>query len=203
VPDRDDNNGSDLEPILVPHEIPPRRKVEAEKISAHDSEWDFRRKLANALMQIVPTVNAIADNQVIERSTLILVVKGLNAVIERLNSAQPRARESSYHDFDAQVAEFRDTLYKRSKDPHDRLDSERARAIASEAVRAAKEADTAAANATELAEIKKRAEDALRERRKLVMLILASVIAGMVLMGLGVVVGHFEGRNSVQVEVRP
>jgi hypothetical protein len=55
-----------------------------------------------------------------------------------------RERETSWHDFDEQVAEFRNTLSERVKNPSDRFDSDRARAIATDAIQRARSDDKAA-----------------------------------------------------------
>jgi len=72
-------------------------------------------------------------------------IRRLTAELQAVKS-EPRERADSYHDFDPALEELRNTLTRRVKDPGDpRFNSERARAIANEAVSRAKVEGKAAA----------------------------------------------------------
>jgi hypothetical protein len=92
-----------------------------------------------ALMHLYSRIQAVVDAQ-LEMS------QQLGRIMAAVSQAQTahRERETSWHDFDEQVAEFRNTLSERVKNPSDRFDSDRARAIATDAIQRARSDDKAA-----------------------------------------------------------
>lgn len=104
------------------------------------------------------------------------LAKRVNAVEVEQERADEQ-RESSYHDFAEELERAKKLLVARVKDPKDEMTSERARAIAAEAVVAAKVAEKAQA----FDELQRQADQARRERRKLLLSIIGAVVAGLTL----------------------
>lgn len=75
---------------------------------------------------------------------LDVIVRGLKLEIRDIRdelAGRPKLdADSSYNVLDATMREAVDTLYARAKDPRDKMDSERARAIAKEVVETARDA---------------------------------------------------------------
>lgn len=114
---------------------------------------------------------------------IMAAIAQLEKAVEKQQLGPMRERESSYHDWDAELAEMDRILKTRVKDPRDRMNSERAKAIAREAVAVAKGEEAQLA----LGEQKRRAAE-IRTH------VIAGVLVGVVMLIIGLMVGWLTKR---------
>jgi hypothetical protein len=168
--DRDRRNGPpplpDLEVLPVPDEMRRLSRIKAEQIEADDADFDLKRKLSDALLQVVPSMNLLVEY--VDRSNrhLISLIKAWNTHVEFHREERkykeetpalpttmavpppppmPRERESSYSELDPDLTEFRRILREGMKNPNNRFDSVRAKALIQASIQSARIESKAAA----------------------------------------------------------